>query len=439
MTMLKRALFLPPVALGAALIWQALAVQPDPPVVAAEERRVAVAFVTAEPRRFQPTIKGYGTVAPGRVWTGIAQVSGNVVYLNPAFARGGFIEEGEVLLRLSAQDYDLALATAEADLSSANARMDELRVSGQNTAAALEIEEQSLSLAEADLVRTEELAKRGVVSEAVLQTQKREVLAQRTKVQSLESTLALLPAQIKAQEQSAAAARLAKRAAELDLHRTVITAPFEGRVASADVEISQFVSAGATIGVLDGIAVAEIDVQVSQQRATDLARLSHAAGTAAKAAGIDGTAAIPTASRAKTAAPPDGDGPALSDPSGLTAEVSLGSGRAAHSWSARVARTSDSVSAETRSLGMIVEVPRPYDRTGPGARPALTKGTFVTVEIAAPALDRVILLPRRAIQNGKVMLVGPDDRLVFAPVRDAVAFDDIAVLAPDALPQGARV
>lgn len=438
MTWMGRLLILPPVLLGAAMIWQASAFKPAPPIAAPEERRIAVSFVTAAPRTFIPQIVGYGTVQPARVWTAIAQIPGQIAYLNPAFVRGGSVRRGEVLVRITADDTKLALSSADADLKSAEARLEEMRLSRQTNNAALDIERDSLALIEADLARTLRLAKRGVVSESVVLTQQREVLAQRAKLQSVENTLALLPAQLKAQEQSVAKADTARRAAQLDLDRTVITAPFDARVASLDVEIGQYVGIGTAIGVLDGAATAEVDVQVSQARMLALSRLS--AKTVALAAHPAGRTALkPKSASAQGHAGRSVPTFAASDPRRLTARVSLTTDQGGPSWPAEVARISDAVNPETHSIGVIVRVEDPYGPGTPERRPPLMKGTFVRVALTAPPVANAILVPRSAIRSGRVMIAGRDDRLSYATVRPIFTFDTIAVLAPGALPADARI
>lgn len=415
MTFLRRLAFIPPVALGAALLWWATANRPPPAMVVAEERRIPVAYVVATPRSFAPEVSGFGEVAPARVWTAVSQVAGRIAHVHDDFVRGGFVGAGETLVEIARDDYELAVARAEADIRSAEARVEELRLSRATTEASLAIEKQALALAERDLERARRLSETGAVSGAVAEDSEREVLAQRLKVQSYDNTLALLPAQLEAAEQSVAVARATKASAELDLARTVVTAPFDGRVASADVEISQFVGVGASMGVLDGAAAAEIEVQMPPRLMAALARLAFGDAPG----GGPGTIGRLLSARVAFA---------VEEP-----------GTPAPTWPAAVARISDAVDPETRSIGVIVRVDDPYGGAVPGAKPPLIKGMFVKVTLTGPPVEAAILIPRRAIRDGAVMLAAPDDRLVFAPVEPVFGADDVAVLAPGALPEGARV
>lgn len=434
MIIFRSLLILPPLALSAVLVWFSLGVQPTPPLAKVQERRVPASFVTAVPRSFIPVVSGYGLVAPERVWPATAQVSGQIVHLHPAFARGGRINAGEVLIRIEPQEYQLTLERTAADLAAAMARIEEMRVTQKTTVDALEIEQEALRLVEVDFERTQLLAKRGVVSDSAVRAQQRDVLAQRTKVQSLETTLALLPAQITALERSAEASRVAKQLAQLDLDRTIIKAPFDGRLANAEVELSQFIAVGAQMAVLDGMSV-EVDAQIPQARLQSLLRLIAGTDAFAKTPAIGPISlASQTGSKARSRATLQ-----RRDPRQLSARLSLDPDSGGHLWSAEVARTADGISTETRSVGVIVRVNESDAQADLAGRPALIKGMFVNVDLNAPPVEGVILVPRASIQNERVMVADAQDRLIYVPVTIVYTLDDIAVLAPDALPADARI
>lgn len=412
MKTIRRLAFIPPVLLGVALLWWSTANRPPPDTVAAAERRMPVAYVAAAPRTFTPEVSGFGEVAPARVWTAVAQVSGRIAHVHPDFVRGGVVREGDVLVEIARDDYELAVARAEADIRSAEARVDEILLSEATTAASLAIERAALILAERDLARVTALSETGATSRALVETKEREVLAQRLKVRSQEGALDVLPAQLDAAEQAVAVARTSKQAAELDLARTVVTAPFDGRVAAADVEFSQFVGVGSLMGSIDGVAAAEIDVQMPPRLMAALGRLAFAEAGGGTPADISGL---------------------------IRARVSLNVEGAGAVWPAEVARISDVVDPETRSIGVIVRVADPYGAARPGERPPLIKGMFVKVTLSGPTLDNAILAPRRAIRDGRIMLAGPDDRLAYVSLTPVFTADGVAVLPPDALPADARI
>jgi multidrug efflux pump subunit AcrA (membrane-fusion protein) len=352
-------MILPPIAAGALLVAYAISNREPPVRVAASEASTAVRVVVVEHQSFTPRVSGFGSVTPARVWDAVAQVAGRIEYVSPEFIRGGTV-----------------------------------------------IEREALALARRELERQRSLAERGTVAASVAEVQEGAVLAQRAKVQELENQLEILPSQVTALEQSLAVSRANLEIARLNLQRTVVTAPFDARVAESDVEISQYAGVGTVMGVLDGIDAAEIDVQIPPRQMAGFMRLSFAGR-------------VP---------PAGGQASRLPRELGLSAVVRLGFPETGLGWEAEVTRISDTVDPETRSIGVIVSVSNPYDRVRPGERPPLIKGMFASVELQGPAVDDVVLLPRAAVRDGKVLIAGPDDRLMMAEVTVTYTYGDFAVL-----------
>lgn len=415
MTLWKRLLILPPVIAGIAVVYWAVSNQSRPEVSDIAERQVPIAYIEARPQRFVPRVSGFGTVRPARTWDAVAQVRGRIVHVHPNFVRGGAIRAGEDVVRIASDEYELAVAQAEANILSAAAQIEELDVNAEATRASLEIEQQALDLAERELERQQELAERGQLAASAVEAQERAVLSQRAAVQSLENQLKLIPAQRGALEQSLAVSRAALDQAELDLERTSVPAPFDGRVATADVDISEFVSAGSRMGTLDGVASVEIDAQMAPQQMAQLSRLVFPDTES----GIDDLTEMTNEI--------------------LTARVRLGVEGFDPEWPADVARITDGVDPQTRSIGVIVTVADPYALVRAGERPPLIKGMFVEVDLAGPAVDGVTLLPRAAIDDGRVMVVDEAGRLGFAEVDVVFTEDSLAVVSAASLQPGTRV
>ena len=80
-------------------------------------------------------------------------------------------------------------------------------------------------------------------------------------------------------------------------------------------------------------------------------------------------------------------------------------------WEGSVVRFSDQLDPQTRTLGVIVEVDKPYSNIQPGVRPPLVKGFFVRVELLGRPRPDTIVIPRSALHGGHVYLMGSDKRL----------------------------
>jgi len=416
MSMLRKALILPPVVLGVAVLYYAVSGREGPKRADIEETATVVRVVAVEPTTFVPRVIGYGTVDPARTLDAIAQVSGRIIHINPNFKRGDFISEGAVVIKLSPEDYELEIAEAQSDIASAEVDLEELAVTLETQKKSLEISKAVLDLEQRELGRLKTLAERKVISDQQVENQEAVVLQQRSDVQDLENDIALNPVKQKALEQAKRKNEVRLKTAQLNLARTTITAPFSARVAKVSVEIDQYVAAGTSIGELDGIEAADIDVQISPANMAGFANLAFP-GQLDTAEGIF---------RARNSL------------DRLSALVKVGSVGDAATWVARVKRISDTVDPDTRSIGLIVTVEKPYDTIRPGVRPPLVKGMFTEVELSAPQVQDRIVLPRNAVQNGKVMTVSDDSRLVLADVKIGYQFGDVVVLETP-LATGTRV
>jgi len=239
-------------------------------------------------------------------------------------------------------------------------------------------------------------------------------LAQSQKVQGIAGTLALLPTQRAAQNEQISVYQANLASAELNLARSEIKLPLAGRVSMASVEEGQFVKAGQTIASFDGIETAEAEAQVS------VADLSRLLGEARAQAGL-------------LVFDPETMSSVLKE-LGIKATVRLQLGRDVAEWPATLDRISNVIDPKSGTLGVIVRVENAYSTAG---SPPLTKGMFVEVELTAPPTSGVVI-PRVALDQGRVLLVDSGSRLVVQPVTPALVQGDIA-LVKEGLPAGSQV
>jgi multidrug efflux system membrane fusion protein len=184
-----------------------------------------VQVVRAEPESVHLSIHTQGSVAPRTESDLIAEVSGRITWVSPSLAAGGFLEEGEPLLRVDARDYEVAAARAEAALTRA---------------------ESQLALAERPQERSRNLTKRGVASSAALDDA--ENAARVAEANRLEAEAALTQARN-------------------DLERTSLHAPFQGRVRAKHVDVGQFINRGAPVARIYAVDYAEVRLPIPDEAA----------------------------------------------------------------------------------------------------------------------------------------------------------------------------
>lgn len=165
---------------------------------------------------FHRVAEAFGPVIPSKDVTIHPEVSGRIVEMHPELQPGGIIREGELLVRIDASDYEIALAQAKNAVAEAQADYEVER--GRRMVAEREWELFGKDLPDAE------------------------------KAQGL----ALREPQLRQAEARIATAKSAVELAELNLSRTEIRAPFDALVMEEDAEIGQQASPGTAIAQLAG-------------------------------------------------------------------------------------------------------------------------------------------------------------------------------------------
>jgi len=397
-------LILPPLLVGVASLVLLVQARGAPERELRDELRHRVAVIEVPAVAVRPRAVGYGTAQPARVWTGVAQVSGRITETHPKLERGAFIPEGAVLVRIDPTDYQLAEAAAQADIAQLEAQLAELEVREENTRRSLDIERRRLALSRRELERKRKLRERGMISESEVDQEERRFLEHRQSVQALENELDLVPSERRRIEAERERARVRVEQAHRDLEHTAIRAPFDCRIAEVEIETAQFVSAGETLVVADGIAAAEVFAQVP------LASFRNVLPPGLEFGGMTPETTWELPARL-----------------GLSARLRLRSGDFAAEWQGRFDRVS-TLDPETRTVGVVVVVERPYAGARPPERPPLVKNMFVEVEIGGRPQAQTVVLPRASVHEGRVYVVGADERLEIREVAIGFSQGDFVTI-----------
>ncbi len=301
-----------------------------------------VRVVEAQRRDLPLVVRSHGNVAPQTQSVLVSELAGRLVSVAPSFAAGGFFRRGDALATIDPRDYELAVAQAAAAVAQAKVR--------------LEVER-----AEAELARAEwaELGR----GEGTALTAREPQLAE------ARSTL------------EAAEAALAK--ARLDLERTAVRAPFDGRIREKLADLGQFVAKGTPLASVFSTEWAEVRLPVPK---ADLAFVELDLGAASNPGGPD-----------------------------VLLEGEIGGVR--HTWPARVVRTGSELDPRSRMLPVYARVEDPFGRRPGAAGAPLPMGLFVEARIEGKLAKGVVALPRAALRGeGEVLVVDGESRLRFRPV-----------------------
>lgn len=94
MTLNKKWLFFPALALGVLVLVLAVKLKPELPVKPADDRARLVETLPLELKAVAPLAIGFGKVAPKVEWKAIAEVSGKVIYRHPRLEKGQVLKAG---------------------------------------------------------------------------------------------------------------------------------------------------------------------------------------------------------------------------------------------------------------------------------------------------------------------------------------------------------
>jgi len=409
MGILKKLLIIPPIVIGVAVFMYMKNQKQGPQIIEAGEVARQVRVIKAQKTVVIPRVHGFGAVSPGKEWVATAQVSGEIIKIHADLKKGSIIKAGTVIVTISPVDFDLAIAQARANIRSTDAKITELDVNRQNTEAVLDLERQSLKIREGELARQRELVKKGTVSRTAFDRETRDTFSQRKKVQDLENNLRLIPTQLVVQKEQREVYKAQLQSALLNLQRTKITLPFDGRISEVNAEVAQFAQPGQTLAKADGVASAEIEAQIPFVKFMNLIK---AATGDVHVDGIDTKGLIEMMAKL-----------------GMKVVIHLRSPEQDITWQARLARISDTIDPQTRTVGIIAVVDGAYAQVIPGERPPLAKGLFVEMEVSARALGTHLIVPRLALKDKQLYVVGKDKRLEIRPVESGLVQGDFVVIS----------
>ncbi len=304
---------------------------PEPPPA------LSVETIVLKPQKFDVHIKSYGMVSPRTKSSIAAQVSGKIIAVSPAFKKGALFNQGDKLLQIEKADLQADVDIAQAQLMDALQALETEKAEGEQA-----LKNWRLS------------GNKGSASNLVLRKP-----------------------QLQAAEAAVLAAQASLEKAKLNLARTEIYAPYDGRVLDTHVDVGQLVSSGTAIADIYSTTVMEVRLPI---RNTDLPYLTLPEQY------VDGeqvTQDLP--------------------------EVTLSSGLNPNDqWNGHIVRTEGEVDAESRQLHVVAEIVA-GDAHVPETR--MRVGQYVIADIQGKLLDSAIVIPGDAIYQGRFAYVVENAKL----------------------------
>lgn len=325
---------------------------------------IAVEIATATAQDTTLRVTTQGEVRPKNEAAVAAQVAGQLIEMSPSLEAGAFVKKGELLARIDPSQYRLAVDRSRSQV--ARAREALLRAKSE------------ADLAEQDW---KDLGLTGAPSDLTLQKP-----------------------QVNAALADLRTAEAAVRESELNLERTEIRSPFDGRVMARSANLGDFISPGVPVATIFAIDVAQIRIPMTD---ADLAVLGIAPGFAA------------------------GEGEAAP-----VAHVSAVVAGELREWTGRLALVGASIDSQTRLVYGLVEVADPFSASF--AAP-LAPGLFVDVRIDSGDTQRLVAVPRGALKKNRHIYVVDGDGVIKAREVSPAMADARTLYFRDGVEPGEKV
>lgn len=353
-------------------------------------------------------VNGSGTVQSREEVALGAEISGKLVFVNPAFREGSMVGGGAVLFRIDPADYLNRVRSAQADVAAQDVAVlqaqEEVAIAQDELQRFAEREKSRTTLSQS--VDSNDYSAR-ILPPGSLPSSSRAIGAASAAPNQLATREPQLHSAEAARER--AAAQLAD--ARLALQRTDVRSPFTGLVRSENTSIGTLVQPGQVLGTI--VSTDEFEVRVSL--------------TEAEAALIPGMFG---ARRSR-----------------IPAQVFFDYGGQTYRWSAFVDRADAILDPETRTIDVFLRVPRPLRGGVPvesndeaiGSPPPLLLGSFVRVTITGSSNLAFATIPIDALRPDNQVWIVRDGKLRIVKVRVIQRNDRTAYVSAEGLGEGGRV
>jgi RND family efflux transporter MFP subunit len=307
------------------------------------ETIVRVEVITAQPSNYPIVVSANGTVEAKTRGDLVAQIRGEIVAVASNFNTGGTFKKGDVLIKIDQRDYQAELSGALANLSEAEATYRQ----EQATAKQAELDWQRL----------------GNTTPA--------------------PSLVLRKPQLTAAKARYDSAKAGADSAQLNLSRTQITAPYDGRIIQRKAVLGQYVGVGAPIAEVFATDGVEVRLPISQEEFSQLGLDSFSANSASE--------------------------------NPFTVSISSIVGNDNLQWNAEITRTDSTFDINTRQIDVVAEVKDPFGKES--GQTALKIGQFVSARIQGRSIENVFVIPNKSIREGSYVYTVRDGKLAKQSIK----------------------
>ncbi len=325
-----------------------------------------VETITAVAENIPVPVTSQGTVRAGKEIRLIAEVSGRINYLAEEKMNGAFFQQGDLLLAIDDTDYRLALRRSEAQMAAAQQQLERVRIEAE---------------------------------------QARQDLKQIGRATSTASDYALKKPHLAEAEANLRAAKADQEIARLQLNRSRITAPFNGRAIQRQVDVGQYVNVGTQLAEIYSIEKVEVSLPLSLDQLNLLGM--HVQGH-----------------------PENKQQISIKLRADISSELL--------EWDAEFSHIESQLDIKNRLLNLVVKVERPFELSD-SVKAALTPGMFVRAYLRGVPKPSVFQLPRSTLRaSNTIWIIDENNQLEIRNV-ELYTKDEQHIYVSSGLQSGDRV
>ena len=234
--------------------------QPEVPAKPITEQVWGVSSHVVALQGIAPEVTLYGAVEAGETAQLSSTVNAFVTQVN--IGRGDSVNKGQTLVILDDSELRLTLAQRKASLRDVEARIKSEINSNKTNQLALIIEQQLQAINQKNFERQQQLVAQKVAPTSRLEDATRALQQQQLSLLNRKNTIADHPNRIAQLESQVTQSKIQLQFAELDLERTNIVAPFDGRILSVDTASGNRVRNGDRVITLYNTQSLEVRSQI---------------------------------------------------------------------------------------------------------------------------------------------------------------------------------
>lgn len=337
--------------------------KPAPPLVDQVALGKTVRTLVARRESVVRTWSAYGTARSMREADVAAQIASTIVERPNHIEPGARVAQGDLLVRLEDREFVARATRSRLAIAALRSQLDGLDIEERTLAANVRSTNENVELLHHELELMQTAARDSGVSQVEIDRLRRQIILAENSARNIRQQLDLIPIQRARLGAEIGVEESNLELADIDLSRTRIVAPISGVLQEVMVREGERVAPGELIAHI-----------------TDLSRMEV-------------PLAVPLGASGNI---------------GIGAQITLRpSSRGSVKWHGTVARLSPDADPNTRTFTVFVEYEQELDNDGP----ALLPGQFVTAELPAKASRQAVLVPRTAIVDDRVLVLGAENRV----------------------------